>query len=144
MTAPTAASTTAKARAKKPHFLMPLLARDPGALVLRNERNGRLLAHRIEGAFDSASRRRGLLGREGLADGVALIIAPCQAIHTFRMSFPIDVIFADRQGRVVHFRSNVGPRRLTGAWRAFAAIEMASGSAAHADIQIGDLLSIAR
>jgi uncharacterized protein len=128
----------------EPHYLKPLLARDPGALVLRNERNGRLVAEQIEGAFDSTSRRRGLLGRDGLAEGTALIIAPCQAIHTFRMRFPIDVIFTDRQGRVVHFRSHVGPRRITGAWRAFAAIEMASGAAVRADIQIGDRLSIAR
>lgn len=139
MTAP------ATAKATKPHFLRPLLLMpEPGALVLRNERNGMLLAQHIEGAFDSASRRRGLLGRDGLADGAALIIAPCQAIHTFRMRFPIDVVFADRDGRVVHFRSHVGPRRITGAWRAFAAIEVASGAAARADIQIGDRLSIAR
>jgi uncharacterized protein len=128
----------------KPHFLKPLLAADAEtrALMLRNERNGLVLARQLEGAFDSETRRRGLLGRDGLAGDVALIIAPCQAIHTFRMRFPIDVIFADREGRVVHFRSNVGPRRITGALRAFATIEMASGAAARADIRIGDLLSI--
>ena len=133
-----------RANVTKQHFLTPLLARDARGLVLRNERNGQVLAEQIEGAFDSASRRRGLLGRELLPDGIALIIAPCQAIHTFRMRFPIDVVFADRAGRVVHFRSHVGPRRITGALRAFAAIEMASGAAARADIRIGDVLSIAR
>jgi uncharacterized protein len=125
------------------HFLGPMLAPSPGDLVLRNERSGLLLGSHLEGAFDSVSRRRGLLGRDGLADGVALIIAPCQAVHTFRMRFPIDVVFADRQGRVVHVRPHVAPRRITGTWRAFAAIEVAAGAASRADVRVGDRLSIA-
>ena len=34
-------------------------------------------------------RTRGLLGRTGLAPDTALIIAPCQAVHTFGMRFAI-------------------------------------------------------
>src|SRR5688572_32021312 len=41
---------------------------------------------------------------------------------------PIDIVFADRQGLVVHVRSNVGARRLAGAWRAFATIEIGRAS----------------
>lgn len=110
--------------------------------MLWNERSGRPLATHLEGAFDSASRRRGLLGREGLAEGSALIIAPCQAVHTFRMRFPIDIVFADRQGRVVHVRSDVGARRLAGAWRAFAVIELPAGAARDADVSVGDRLVV--
>ena len=111
-------------------------------LMLWNERSGRPLATHLEGAFDSASRRRGLLGRDGLAEGSALIIAPCQAVHTFRMRFPIDIVFADRQGHVVHVRSHVVARRLAGAWRAFAVIELPAGAAQHADVQTGDRLIV--
>jgi uncharacterized membrane protein (UPF0127 family) len=111
-------------------------------LTLWNERSGRPLATHLEGAFDSASRRRGLLGRDGSAEGSALIIAPCQAVHTFRMRFPIDIVFADRQGRVVRVRSNVGPRRIAGAWRAFAVIELPAGAAQHADVHVGDRLVV--
>jgi uncharacterized membrane protein (UPF0127 family) len=110
--------------------------------MLWNERSGRPLATHLEGAFDSGSRRRGLLGRDGLAEGAALIIAPCQAIHTFRMRFPIDVVFADRQGLVVGVRSNVGARRLAGAWRAFATIELPAGAARDADMRVGDRLVV--
>jgi uncharacterized membrane protein (UPF0127 family) len=128
------------------HFLTPMLA--PAAahgrqMMLWNERSGRPLATHLEGAFDSASRRRGLLGRDGFAKGSALIIAPCQAVHTFRMRFPIDIVFADRQGRVVHVRSHVGARRLAGAWRAFAAIELPAGASQEADVHVGDRLVVA-
>jgi uncharacterized protein len=126
------------------HFLTPMLKASAAAdhLMLWNERSGRPLATHLEGAFDSASRRRGLLGRDGLAEGSALIIAPCQAVHTFRMRFPIDIVFADRQGLVVHVRSNVGARRLAGAWRAFATIELPSGAARRADLLVGDRLVV--
>jgi uncharacterized membrane protein (UPF0127 family) len=126
------------------HFLKPLLAAsaDGSRMMLWNERSGRPLATHLEGAFDSESRRRGLLGRDGLAAGAALIIAPCQAIHTFRMRFPIDIVFADRQGRVVGVRSNVGARRIAGAWRAFATIELPAGAAQHAEMRVGDRLVV--
>lgn len=127
------------------HFLTPMLrasSRDGSGLMLWNERSGRPLATHLEGAFDSASRRRGLLGRDGLAAGAALIIAPCQAVHTFRMRFPIDVVFADRQGLVVHLRSDVGARRITGAWRAFATIELPAGASREADVRVGDRLVV--
>jgi uncharacterized protein len=123
------------------HFLTPMLAAsaDGGSrLMLWNERSGQPLATHLEGAFDSASRRRGLLGRDGLAEGAALIIAPSQAVHTFRMRFPIDIVFANRQGRVVGVRSQVGARRIAIAWRAFAVIELPAGAAHHADVRVGD------
>lgn len=128
------------------HFLKPMLATSAAGgereLMLWNERSGRPLATHLEGAFDSQSRRRGLLGRDGLAEGAALIIAPCQAVHTFRMRFPIDIVFADRQGRVVGVRSNVGARRIALAWRAFATIELPAGAAQHADVRVGDRLAV--
>jgi uncharacterized membrane protein (UPF0127 family) len=127
------------------HFLKPMLAVSAGSgsqMMLWNERSGRPLATHLEGAFDSESRRRGLLGRDGLAEGAALIIAPCQAVHTFRMRFPIDIVFADRQGRVVHVRSHVGARRIAVAWRAFAVIELPAGAAQHADLHVGDCLAV--
>ena len=54
----------------------------------------------LETAFDSGTRRRGLLGRDDLAAGTAMVLAPCNAVHTCRMRFPIDVVFAARDGRV--------------------------------------------
>lgn len=126
----------------KPHFLQPLLRRSPGPLVARNARNGRILATTLEGAFDSTSRRRGLLGRDGLAPGHALVIAPTSLVHTFRMRFPIDIVFAARDGRVVKIREAVPARRIAGALGAFAVVEMAAGQARVADLRVGDRLVI--
>ena len=110
------------------HFLAPLL-RDRGrSWTLVGNDGTTVVAHRLHGAFDSATRRTGLLGKSEWPAGAALIIAPCQAVHTIGMRFPIDVMFVDRQGVVVKTRSAVGPWRMAAAWRAFAAIELPAGT----------------
>jgi len=124
----------------KPHFLQPMLARPQAPVRLRVERTSAVLAASVEGAFDSASRRRGLLGRDSLAADAALIIAPCSSIHTFGMRFAIDVLFVNREGYVVKTRANVPRRRLTGALRAFAAIELAAGAIRRIGVWPGDKL----
>ena len=52
-------------------------------------------------ARTSFTRMRGLLGRRGLAEGEGLLLQPAGSIHTFFMRFPIDVVFLDREQRVV-------------------------------------------
>jgi hypothetical protein len=59
------------------------------------------------------------------------------------MQFPIDVIFIDRDGRVVRIAPALAPWRIAMSARAKAVIELAAGQAAAADIQIGDLLYLA-
>ncbi|MEV0776278.1 DUF192 domain-containing protein [Streptomyces sp. NPDC050428] len=53
----------------------------------------------LEVAASYGARRRGLLGRAGL-DG-ALLITPCNSVHTFRMGFTIDVAYLDKELKVV-------------------------------------------
>ncbi len=126
------------------HFLTQLLGDHAPSLVLRHARSGALVASTVEGAFDSDSRRRGLLGRDALASDEALIIAPCQAVHTFGMRFPIDILFTKRDGTIVKVREHVQPCRVSGAWSAFAVIELAAGIAARAAVRPGDRLELAR
>jgi len=121
-------------------FLGPILT-DPNARwVLRNARHAGIVATTIETAFDSPTRNRGLLGRSGLADGHALILAPCSSIHTFFMQFAIDVAFVDRDGVVLRVRQAMGPWRIQIVFRAFAVVEFASGSLNRSDTRAGDRL----
>jgi uncharacterized membrane protein (UPF0127 family) len=111
-------------------------------LSLRNERTGQLVAATLEPAFDSSARKRGLLGREGLAPGHALIIAPSNMVHTFFMRFAIDVLIVSRAGIVLKASSSVPARRLVGALWGFAVIEMTAGSLAASGTRTGDRLSV--
>jgi uncharacterized protein len=123
-------------------FLAPLLRMPTGSLTLVNSRSRRPLAHSVTGAFDSNSRRTGLLGRDGLDQGHALIIAPTSAIHTFFMRFAIDVAFVRRDGRVVGIRHGMKPWRIAVALGAHAAIELPAGTLADSDTVRGDTLVI--
>jgi uncharacterized membrane protein (UPF0127 family) len=123
-------------------FLAPLLRQPSGSMILVNTRSGRCLAHSLIGAFDSASRRTGLLGRDGLDQGHALIIAPTSGIHTFFMRFAIDVAFVRRDGRVVSIRHAMKPWRIAIALGAHAAVELPAGTLAGSDTVRGDALVI--
>ena len=93
-------------------------------------------------AFDSATRRKGLLGRDSLPAGEGLVIAPCNAVHTWFMRFAIDVAFVSRQGKVLKIRHAVPPWRLTGSLRAHAVIELPAGTLERTETQTGDPLII--
>jgi len=105
----------------RPHFLQPLLKRRD-SFRLHNTRSGRDVATTLETAFSSSDRKRGLLGRDGLPPGHALIIAPTNLVHTFSMRFAIDILFVAKDGRVLKVRRAVPPRRIAGAWGGFAVV----------------------
>jgi uncharacterized membrane protein (UPF0127 family) len=113
------------------------------AFVLRNGRTQHLVATRLEAAFDSASRRRGLLGRTVFEQGGAMIIAPCSSIHTFFMRMIIDVLFASREGQVVKTYPALPAWRVAFALRGFAAIELPPGTLHRSETRPGDQLLLA-
>ena len=111
-------------------------------MALTNTRHNQVVARTVLTAFDSASRRQGLLRHDFLPEGSALIIAPSNAIHTFSMRFVIDVAFVSRDGRVRKVRRHMPPRRIAAAWRAFAVVELPAGALDRTDTRPGDVLRI--
>jgi uncharacterized membrane protein (UPF0127 family) len=122
-------------------FVLPLL-RNPGDHSLRNERTGTVLATQVLPAFDSASRRTGLLRHTSFPEGHAIIIAPSNAIHTFFMRFAIDVAFVSKDGRVLKIRAAVPPWRIAGALRAYAVVELPAGTLKRTETRRGDRLIV--
>lgn len=100
------------------------------------------LADRVQVAGDGGSRRKGLLGRERLAEGEGLWIVPCEAVHTFWMRFAIDLIYLDRDHRVVKTLSNVPPWRLSACLRAHSVLELATGVVRNTQTRAGDQLTL--
>ncbi len=125
-----------------PSFLNSLRGGDGQGLVLRNPRSGVVVAERLLPAFDSASRRTGLLKHRSLDPGVAMLIAPTNAVHTFFMRFPIDVAFVTRDGRIVKIAHAVRPWRIAAAWRGYAVVEMAAGEFERSRTVAGDRLVV--
>jgi uncharacterized membrane protein (UPF0127 family) len=106
------------------------------------EADGTAVCARCELAKNPYRRLKGLLGRRGLGEGEGLLIRPTSSIHTWFMRFPIDVVFLDRDLRVVRVAENVRPWRLAHARGAKLVLELPSGAAAQAGVGAGDQLVI--
>ncbi|MBM3249956.1 MAG: DUF192 domain-containing protein [Candidatus Omnitrophica bacterium] len=112
-------------------------------MQVTNKSKATILATQVEIADTTLRRVKGLLGRKGLNKGQALVIRPCNSIHTFFMQFPIDVLFMDKNNRVVRALPEVKPWRLSAVY--FAAtytIELPAGAIRESRTQEGDLLEL--
>ena len=124
------------------NFLLPLIRFADRSYELRNARTGRVIAQTVIPAFESDARRKGLLGRDSFEKGSAMVIAPSNAIHTFFMRFPIDVLFVLRNGAVAKVRRNVPPWRAAASLWAYAVIELPAGTLGVDDARVGDVLTM--
>jgi len=103
----------------------------------------RWIVNSLEIAEDARSRKRGLIGHQPLALGQGLMIRPCRWIHTFGMSFPIDVVYVGKDWRVVALSESLPPNRIDRpVLRAWFVIEMAAGAIRHAELTVGDRLEL--
>ena len=108
-----------------------------------NTTRNTVLGEQITVAGTSLRRLVGLLGKSGLEPGTGLLIIPSQAIHTVAMRFAIDVVFVDRDWRVIHLRHTMAPFRMTGLhWKARCVLELPAGVIAQTSTMVGDQLSV--
>ena len=102
-------------------------------------RDGDVLAS-LELAETRASRRRGLLGRDGIEG--ALLLRPARSVHTLGMRFPLDVAWCDRDLRVLRVARLSRHRLSRPVLRAHAVLEAEAGSFARWDLVPGDVLEL--
>jgi uncharacterized membrane protein (UPF0127 family) len=103
--------------------------------------DGRMVCERCVFADTALTRMRGLLGRRELAPGEGILLRPAASVHTAFMRFPIDVVFIDRENRIVKITYELGPWRAASARKAAAVAELRAGEAARLGLQVGDELA---
>jgi uncharacterized membrane protein (UPF0127 family) len=99
-----------------------------------------VLGSTIDVADTSSKRRTGLLKHSELAPGQGLWIVPCEAVHTFGMNFPIDVLFLSKSRKVLKIRPNMVKRRISMCLSAHSVLELPAGMASTTGTQAGDQL----
>ena len=109
-------------------------------LKIRNVTRGTLLADSVEVADTSKKRRTGLLKHDKLDQGEGLWIAPCEAVHTFGMKFPIDVVFLSAGRKVLKTRREMVRRKLSACLWASSVLELPAGTLAATRTEKGDQL----
>ena len=104
------------------------------------DQDGRVIVERCLIADRPFARMRGLLGRAELPSGEGILLRPAGSVHTFFMRFPIDVVFLDRELRVLAVAENVPAWKTRGARGAKAVLELAAGEVSRRGVAQGDAL----
>ncbi|MGE5559824.1 MAG: DUF192 domain-containing protein [Chloroflexota bacterium] len=115
----------------------------PVDLCVLNDTSGTVLASHAALAATFFQRFVGLMGKRRLRHGEGLVLAPCQAVHTMFMNFPIDLLFLDETGRVVAALGDVAPYCRSPVVReAFYVVELPAGVIAGSGTKVGDKLTL--
>ncbi|MFC4767933.1 DUF192 domain-containing protein [Effusibacillus consociatus] len=108
-------------------------------MVIEKENQQVQIPIQIEKADKFVSRFTGLMFRKKLPENKALLLVPCKSIHMFFMRFPIDVMFLDKNNRVVKIVENLRPWSLVPPVRsAHSTLELPVGAIRRHGIQVGD------
>jgi uncharacterized protein len=100
-----------------------------------------VLASDVTRADTHWARLRGLLGTTAaeFAQGKGLWIVPCRGIHTLAMMYPIDALYLDRNGIVVHLEQSLAPWRFAPVkLNAATVLEVPANTVAGTRTEIGD------
>src|SRR5215471_6631495 len=109
-------------------------------IKVTNATRNRLLADRAALANTSATRRTGLLRHARLESGEGLWIVPTEGVHTFGMKFAIDVVFLNKQRKILKLRPNMGKARMSLSLRAHSVLELPAGTLESTGTRAGDQL----
>ena len=112
--------------------------------MIRNLTRQTVLSYRTFQAVSFGDRLRGLIGRRFEQIGAdAMVFPSCSAIHTFFMTFPIDVIFLGTDNTVLATHPGCRPwRPVIRCGGARSVIELPEGALAHTGTVPGDRLDL--
>jgi uncharacterized protein len=112
-------------------------------MIIKNKMKLTLLSKNSRNADNFLSRFKGLMGKKSFSEEDGLIINPCNSIHMFFMKFSLDIVFVNKNNRVVHLIENLKPWKLSKiVWSAAFVIELPIDSIKKAKQKLGIFLSL--
>lgn len=106
--------------------------------------DGEVLAIRVKQADSFIKRLKGLMFLKQFPDDFgALVLSPCNAVHTMFMRYNIDAIFLDKHLNVLFICHQLMPGRFSPVVKnAKYVIELPAGVLVKCDIRLGDRLML--
>jgi len=111
-------------------------------LNLVNKGTGEVISHKAAIAGSFFSRLVGLMFRKSIDTESALAFYRTISIHTFFMRFPIDVLFLDKESRILKIYKALKPWRLAFCPKAFIVIELPADKSLEKKLKTGDILEL--
>ncbi len=110
---------------------------------VRNNSRDLYLAESAGMAVNFLTRFRGLMLRKSLPEGEGLVLIPGGQIHMFFMLIALDVVHADKQGKILRIVQGIKPWRLGPMVRKCRmVIELPVGTIARTGTEVGDVLTL--
>ena len=107
-----------------------------------NQTKGIVVSHRAKAADNFFKRLIGLMFKKSLDKDEALIFKGAPSIHTFFMRFPIDVVFLDREMRVIRICKELKPWRGVFCKDSFLTLEFPPLKVSEDTLRLGDFLKL--
>lgn len=105
-------------------------------------KNNQLIADKVSIADNFFSRSIGLLNKTHLNNGEALLIKPCNSIHCIGMKFSIDVIFLDKNNKIVCLIKKMKPFSISNiVFSSNKVLELKEGTIEKFDIKLDDVIT---
>lgn len=109
-------------------------------MQLKNKTKDIVIGDHVALADTFWKRLKGLLGTSCLPIGHGLLIKPCSSVHTFGMRYPIDVLFVDKNHKIVKIVDEMGAGKGSMASGGSYVVELPAGTARQAACTVGDIL----
>jgi len=110
---------------------------------ITNLKNNQIIGQNINEAIQLYDRSKGLMFSSDMKGFDGLLIRSCNSVHTCFMQYSIDLIFIDKQDRVVKCIEHKQPWRMTLFYfKASSTLEVPIGTIKRANITEGDHLRI--
>lgn len=93
-------------------------------------------------ATSALTRLKGLMFAKEMVGYDGLFIRPCNSIHTFFMRFPIDVLFMNKNFKIIKIVKNLSPWRMTRMYFSAHQVLEIKGGTLDERIQEGDVLEV--
>ncbi|MBF6611950.1 MAG: DUF192 domain-containing protein [Chloroflexi bacterium] len=112
-------------------------------MLIYNTTRGTSLAADAVRASTFVARGRGLMFTSPLASGGGLVIEPCNSIHMFFMRYPLDILFLDKEGKVLFMYKGIKPWRVGRIVKgARMAVELPEGAIGGSGTAVGDTVAL--
>lgn len=109
-------------------------------MQLKNKTKDIVIGDHVALADTFWKRLKGLLGTSCLPAGHGLLIKPCSSVHTFGMRYPIDVLFVDKNHKIVKIAAEIGAGKGSMASGGSYVVELPAGTARQTACTVGDIL----
>lgn len=108
-----------------------------------DEDTGLTIVENLKPAYSFTKRLKGLMFDKRMQPQSGVHIKPCTSVHTFFMKFPIDIIYVDREMKVVGLEHSLEPGKTGKRFKnVHSVIELEVGRILDLGITVGQTLKI--